>query len=234
MKIKLTNRSTFYYKTFLQYLVFCGFFLSMTALAQQTDPTPEIVDDDGDGLIEIYNIEQLNAIRFNLAGTGYRESEGASTVSTGCPRGCIGYELVRDLDFAETSSYASSTVNDDFRPTSGEPTTATNAGFAPIGYHVDVNDSAPFLALFEGNGFAISHLYVNSSNQGGLFGVNAGLIRNLEVIDGYVKGSIGGGLVGINIGLIVNCHATGGSTAGLLHAGGLVGFQTGNDSRIFK
>ena len=91
MKIKLTNRSTFYYKTFLQellfcvMLVFCGFFLSVTALGQQTDPTPDVVDDDNDGWIEIYNIEQLNAIRFNMAGTGYTESEGASTVSTGCP-----------------------------------------------------------------------------------------------------------------------------------------------------
>ena len=234
MKIKLTNRSTFYYKTFLQYLVFCGFFLSTTALAQQTDPTPEIVDDDGDGLIEIYNIEQLNAIRFNLAGTGYKESEGASTVSTGCPTGCIGYELVRDLDFAETSSYASSTVNDDFRPTGGDPTTATNAGFAPIGYFNDDTDFASFVALFEGNGFAIRHLYVNSSNQGGLFGASAGTIRNLQVIDGYVKGDTSGGIVGINVGIIVNCRATGGSTAGFFHAGGLVGFQAGNGSRIFN
>ena len=235
MKIKLINRSTFYYKTFLQellfcvMLVFCGFFLSVTALGQQTDPTPDVVDDDNDGLIEIYNIEQLNAIRFNRTGTGYTESEGASTVSTGCPpAGCNGYELVRDLDFAETSSYASGTVNTKFRPTGGEPATATNAGFVPIGYHTSATDSAPFNAFFEGNGFAIRHLYVNTIKySAGLFGINFGRISSLGVIDGYVKGTTAvGGLVGLNVGLILNSQVIDGYVKGTL-AGGLVGRNSG-------
>ena len=214
----------------------------MTGLGQQTDPTPGDVDDDNDGLIEIYNIEQLNAIRFNLVGTGYTESEGASTVSTGCPpAGCRGYELVRDLDFAETSSYASGTVNTKFRPTGEDLATATNAGFAPIGYHTSTGGLASFNAIFVGNGFAIRHLYVNTikysnaglfgantgeisslrvidgyvkgtASVGGLVGLNVGLILNLQVIDGYVKGTLAGGIVGLNFGFIVSCHATGGIT----------------------
>ena len=159
-------------------------------------------------------------------------------MSTGCPvAGCNGYELVRDLDFAETSSYASSTVNTDFRPTGGDLATATNAGFVPIGYYTSASDSAPFFAIFEGNGFAISHLYVNATPTYiyvGLFGASKGTIRSLGVIDGYVKGKNAGGLVGFNFSTIINCYATGGSTAGLAYAGGLVGYQAGNDSSIFN
>ena len=40
-----------------------------------TDPDDSKVDNDGDGLIEIWNLTQLNHMRHNLAGTGYRTTE---------------------------------------------------------------------------------------------------------------------------------------------------------------
>ena len=83
MKTKLTNRSTFYYKTFLQHLlfcvmlVFCGFFLSTTALGQQIDPNPLDVDDDDDGLIEIYNIRTTECYSIQSGRDGIHGERGS-------------------------------------------------------------------------------------------------------------------------------------------------------------
>ena len=88
------------------------------------------IDDDNDGLIEIRYLEELDAIRHQPDGTGYKASASASRITTGCPlvRGverCRGYELVRDLDFNNDESYRTAdpaartvlknswTVNDD-------------------------------------------------------------------------------------------------------------------------
>ena len=58
-------------------------------------------DSDGDGLIDIDTLEELNNIRYNLEGTSYKVSAGGSGNSEGCPAtGCDGYELTRNLDFA--------------------------------------------------------------------------------------------------------------------------------------
>ena len=49
------------------------------------------VDDDNDGLIEICNLNGLNHIRYNFAGTGYKESSGATENTTGArPAGAQG------------------------------------------------------------------------------------------------------------------------------------------------
>ena len=56
-------------------------------------------DTDGDGLIEVSNLEQLNAIRYDLDGNGSAdESSGADTYAaafpgTVCRDYCQGYEL---------------------------------------------------------------------------------------------------------------------------------------------
>ena len=60
----------------------------------------EKVDADGDGLIDIWTLDQLNHIRHNLAGTSYKASADASGNTKGCPQsGCNGYELMRRLGF---------------------------------------------------------------------------------------------------------------------------------------
>ena len=66
-------------------------------------------DTDGDGLIEVANLEQLDAIRWDLDGDGLPDnSSGIPGFATafpgaldgmGCPHfGCSGYELISDLD----------------------------------------------------------------------------------------------------------------------------------------
>ena len=73
--------------------------------------SPTDVDLDDDGLIEIYNIEGLNNIRYNLAGTSIT-TEASTTNDAGCPMGgCNGYELMQNLDFSDPNSYASGTAN---------------------------------------------------------------------------------------------------------------------------
>ena len=67
-------------------------------------------DTDNDGLIEVANLNQLSAIRWNLTGDGSAESKlitypaaypnALASPLMDCPSGCIGYELNDDLDFA--------------------------------------------------------------------------------------------------------------------------------------
>ena len=75
-------------------------------------------DTDIDGLIEISNVTQLNAIWYDLDGNGEPSTSGATTYSAAfpdastplrCAGGCTGYELSADLDFdAEGSGTAGS------------------------------------------------------------------------------------------------------------------------------
>ena len=161
-------------------------------------------DRDGDGLIEISNIEQLDSIQYNLMGI--------------CASGaCNGYELTRSLDFNNPSSYRSGTVNTAF--TSG-------SGWDPIGTLSVVS----FNATFEGNGFTIDHLYINrtSTNYVGLFGFTESnsRIRNIGLTNVSVTGNdYVGGLVGYNYGTISQSHSTG-SVRGNSLVGGLVGWSS--------
>ncbi|MCX8513544.1 MAG: hypothetical protein ORN26_00540 [Candidatus Pacebacteria bacterium] len=89
------------------------------------------VDSDGDGLIEISTIEQLNNIRYNLSGSSYKTSAADSGLSSGCPitsitringssgTGCYGYELTKSIDFNSPSSYTSNNVDTSYTTGSG-------------------------------------------------------------------------------------------------------------------
>ena len=64
------------------------------------------VDDDNDGLIEINTLDELDNIRHNLAGTSYKTSAADPGNMNGAPAGGLnGYELARDLDFNDPTSY---------------------------------------------------------------------------------------------------------------------------------
>ena len=105
------------------------------------------VDDDNDGLIEIYTLDGLNNMRYDLDGSHYDDDgigEETTVLETdgdshGCVSGgCNGYELTRDLDFTKADSYASGIVNDDWLPEGGDPEKATNDGFIAY-YQADSN-----------------------------------------------------------------------------------------------
>ena len=187
-------------------------------------PAPRIIcnadDPDGDGVLTITTIEELNLIRFNPAGS---------------------YELLNDLDFTDPNSYASGSVNSDYIPNaSSTPENSTTPGFSLIG---GINN--PFIGTFEGNGFTINNLYINrGASLGGLFGAIGigGTVQNLGILDAYVRGFgngessvLIGGLVGQNDGAISNCYVTGEvrgeanrENVNAVQTGGLVGLNTIN------
>ena len=110
-------------------------------------------DNDDDGLIEVSNLEQLNAIRWDLDGDGspsdtaYDSAYPDAISGMGCPvSGCLGYELVADLDFD---------ANGDGEPDEGDAYWNNGAGWLPIGH-----TSEGFWATFDGNGHTISNLSI--------------------------------------------------------------------------
>ena len=222
--------------------------VNYTLTVRSQDVTPPVipvradVDIDDDGLIEISTLEELNNMRYNLAGTSYKTGADDTGNSTGCPAGgCNGYELMRSLDFNAAASYADGTINTTWCPRGGGASdrpcapadTTTNPGFTPIGTEAD-----PFAAIFEGNGNTIANLYIGTdstpvlNNDGrGFFGTNVGMIRNigLPTLTVHPTENNVGGLVGRNAGTII-ASWTSGSVSGAQFIGGLVGRLLGTDT----
>ena len=189
-------------------------------------------DADGDRLIEISTLEQLDAIRYDLGGIGMPDDDDNIDVYAAafptdekefiCDRRCNGYELTRSLDFQETESYSSGEINAGW--TSG-------GGWLPIGIKQDW-----FSAVFHGNGHTISNLYISRRTErvdpgvAGLFGKveSSSVIRGLALIDVEVTGVDDvGSLVGRNRGTISASYTTG-AVSGNSTVGGLIGSNAGS------
>ena len=175
------------------------------------------IDDDGDGLIEINYLEDLHSIRYQLNGSGLQKSAGTAKITEGCPdSGCKGYELIRDLDFLDNSSY---------RDISNKNSWTTDLGWQPIG--------GSFKGIFKGNGYIISNLYINRPNRtnAGLFSIieKDALVDDLVLSNVKVKGRKNvGGLAGQNWGKINRAYLTVGEVSGNKEVGGLVGQSRGS------
>ena len=181
-------------------------------------------DTDGDGLIEVEFLEQLDAIRHDLDGDGIPEGAAEDEYAAAYPvsveevvcNNCYGYELARPLDFAAADSYASGAVSTDW--TAGD-------GWRAIG-----GGRHPFAATFNGNGHAVSSLFITRAaraerSDGGLFGSvgESGVIRETGLLNVNVTGGdFVGPLAGSNNGTVSHSHATG-SVSGYGCVGGLVG-----------
>ena len=191
-------------------------------------------DTDGDGLIEVSGLMQLNAVRWDLDGDGLPDSSSGmagfasafpgALDGMGCPDSeCSGYELTSDLDF-DTNGNGRADAGDDYW-NDGE-------GWAPIGDDFGV----AFESFFDGGGHTISNLYIDrrDAEYVGLFG-NTGFsgsnyfvglnnnIRDLALVNVDVQGGTDtGGLVGDNGLVIVACSVTG-VVRGSHNVGGLVG-----------
>ena len=186
-------------------------------------------DTDGDGLIEIEFLEQLDAIRQDLDGDGEADDDSGSDAYAAaypisgeevvCNDNCNGYELVRPLDFAAAGSYASGAVSAEWNE---------GKGWLAIG-----DSRRPFAATFNGNGHAVSNLHITPKSQAdsssvhglGLFGsVGAsGVIREIGLLNASVAGGdFVGPLAGANRGTVSHSYATG-SVSGYGCVGGLVG-----------
>ena len=197
-------------------------------------------------LIDITNLEQLNAIRYDLNGDGMADNpahvnfyNGASApftrAQTSCTPGpCIGYELRADLDFndkdkqtagEQLSVWAAGAVD-------GAVSGAVTRGWVSVG-----DDSDPFTSTFDGRGHTIYNLYMNRNTLDylGLFGVlgAGGEIHNLGIERGSVRGTKNatqvGLLLGENRGTIKACYVTGNSTGGNhVSVGSFVGKNDGH------
>ena len=197
------------------------------------------IDKDGDGLIEICDLDGINEIRYQADGSGYKANENATKITQGCPVwGCIGYELVGSLNFNSATDYRNSSINTDW--TVADYASDTDVGWQPL---------PRFEAVFNGNGHIISNLQINrvGENNVGLFAAlrQSGRVENIELVYPNVRGlSNVGSLVGTNNGVVINSYArdydTDASTRDTTKyieaisggVGGLVGRNNGGSANI--
>ena len=126
-------------------IVAAGAWVGLSAPAQALIPVD--YDRDDEGLIEVSNLAQLNAIRWDLHGDGaadaadddvpYASAFPYAGSDMGCPSaGCTGYELNADLDF-DTNGDGEADPDDDYWN--------DGVGWVPIG-----NFPNPFFGTFDG------------------------------------------------------------------------------------
>ena len=208
----------------------------------QTDPGRDY-DTNNNGLIDITTLAQLNAIRYDLNGDGIQGMVSASdwtnyttaftnaAAGMGCPDTddtdsdpgpCTGYELMNDLDF-DTDGDGDIDADD------GEISWNSGAGWEPIGVQ---GNPFGFDAVFNGNGYTISNLYININHSRdivfvGLFGwlMGSGKIRGTGLINARVTGIADtGALVGHSEeGSEISASYATGEVRGTTSVGGLVG-----------
>ena len=173
----------------------------------------DFIDADGNGLIEISTADELHNMRYVLDGSGYRTRDAGFLYTNGCPlTGCIGYELVEDIDL---SGYGDETE-----------------GWDPIG-----DRDNPFTARFDGNGYTISALFIDRPGEDdiGLFGRASGTIRSLSLMAADITGGARtGGLIGDGEDASIMSSMVEGTVRGTSQVGGLIGFGRGDRAkRVF-
>ncbi len=189
-------------------------------------------DTDNDGFIEISNLTQFNAMRYDQDGDGavdkvadwmsyYATSafaEGA--LGMGCPGSCVGYELEADLDF-DTNGSGDADAGDDYWD--------DGAGWFPF----------PVRFNIKGNGHTIANLFINRPTQAGSIALFGNVwtpvaghtvgVSGLRLVDVDVTGNVNvGGLSGTlsSSGFITGSSVTG-RVQGTEKVGGLVGHNRG-------
>ena len=182
-------------------------------------------DRDGDGLIEVDNLTQLDAIRWDTDGDGISDNAdyaaafyNADTGTMCSVASCAGYELTAHLDFD---------TNGNGEADEGDVYWNSGSGWIPIG------ESSAFDTTFEGGGHTISNLYIRRSPTVGLFGVlgsgstvsGIGLVAVSVGTSGY---GAAGALAGIGHGVIEDSFADGLVAGCADNIGGLVGVNEGS------
>ena len=188
-------------------------------------------DTDGDGLIEVSTLAQLNAIRYDLDGNGTVSSGDQANydiafpnalASMGCAATCTGYELAANLNFDENGDSQMTEV--------GDPTYWNGgSGWAPIG--ANTSAATRYNAVFDGAGHTISNLFISRSgdNDIGLFGATGtgSSVRGVGLLDVGVTGqSYVGALAGNVHGEVEYAYSTG-SVSATGYVGGLAGYADG-------
>ena len=193
------------------------------------------VDDDNDGLIEVHNLDMFDHIQYSLAGTSYKTGASIADNRTGGPTEATadcttvatgvylcGYELTKDLDFAEGASYA---MGGTFNGGDGNDSIGGLVGGADY-------DSSIVIASYAMGGTFNGG--AGSDDVGGLIGRNQTSLVASYATGGTINGDAGsdgvGGLAGINTaiggsGSVTASYATGVANggAGDDYVGALVG-----------
>lgn len=180
----------------------------------------EDYDVDKNGLIEIYDLADLNEVRNDLTGKTLYGS------SAGCPEeGCYGVELMADLDFD---------TNGDGVIDAGDTYWNDGEGWAPIG-----TGKEPFSSFFEGNGYVVRNFYLNRSRESylGLFGYTTDAVIRRIGITGSLTYVRGGSFAGILAGMIFRTKIEAVFTNGYITGsdyltGGIVGYMWEDQSSM--
>ena len=197
-------------------------------------------DLDDDGLIEIFTLDRLNAVRWDLNGNATQDTasdadwtryaaafpgrDSRSWALMGCPSGrCSGYELADHLDFDIDG-------DGDVDGFDGYP------HWGPIG-----NSTSPYAANFDGDNHKIANLTIRRTGNAddvGLFGrvSSTGVITGVGLPDASVSSSGAGStlhvgaLVGYLSGTVRSSWSTGTvsltGTGNWGFAGGLAGYMS--------
>ncbi len=208
---------------------------------QQVQLPPTDYDQDDNGLIDVSNLTQLNAIRWDLNGDGqpdkeefakaYNQAFPSAIANMGLPNNtqAQGYELTTNLHF---DSHKNNQADE------ADPFWNQGNGWQSIGVFAN-----PFQAILEGNGHGIVNLFQDQSDAAlfyekpsGLFGAigNRGQVVNVGLEGVHIQGvNFVGALAGLSQGLIRNCSVRG-RVAGANSVGGLVGHNFGHiaDSHV--
>ena len=197
-----------------------------TATPLATGTSASARDRDGDGLIEVDNLMQLNAMRWDLDGDGISDNADYAAAFSDADTGtlcstasCAGYELTANLDF-DTNGNGEADEGDAYWNGGG--------GWIPIG---ESNDS--FDTTFDGGGHTIANLFIRRSPNVGLFGVlgSGSTVSGIGLVDASIAASgfgAAGTLAGIGRGAIEDSFADGLVAGCVDQIGGLVGLNDGS------
>ena len=189
-------------------------------------------DADGDGLIEVHYLEQLDAIRHD--GDGRTDGDdGAAADAAAFPRCRGGNGLRQPLHRLRTGPPAGLRRRRQLRHRRGQRRVDYRRRLAAPFYGPGLFSESRFASVFDGNGHTISNLYVHRPREKGdddigavgFFGTtgSSSLIQNTGLVDAHVTGLVMvGGLVGTHAGAISGSYVTG-SVSGGHNVGGLTG-----------
>lgn len=197
-----------------------GLILDTHPLDSDNDGEPNDVDNDdnqdgqtdadlnSDGLLEIHSLAQLNAIRFQTDGKGWRFSLDGELDSSGCPmklidgryqQACHGFKLMTDLDF-DTNGDGVLNEQDEYWN--------DGKGWLPIGYLTDDYVRPITNFYFHGNRKTLHNLFIDRYTKAytGLFAyVEQGTVTSLN-LRGHLNRVRGGKYTGLLLGRLFNGH----------------------------
>ncbi len=192
--------------------------------------TPDIIFDSNlnSGTYKIYTAQGLKAFADLVNGTTNTTAitSGSDFASFGTPYSGINGTLMNDIDLSSVCY-------------EGNGSDILDCSWAPIGDNKDTTNGPKYSGIFDGGGYNIRGLYINTTAIGcqGLFGyISGATIRDLGIIGGSVTGSgynVGGVVGCADSSDITDCYNTGDIT-GNASVGGIAGQVTSDTASTYE